>query len=131
MSGITICAEANTAASETFEGSERRIVAGFPRFINLQRSLTLIHVTRAFHTEAPVNFVATVSAIAADETVKSGFNRGHGIFRFAENPHLEHVTRFPVFGGIGKARGDDDAMGVLMKNKAVQREPPTRSSATQ
>lgn len=129
--GVTVGSEADLAASETLEGSQGWIVARLPRIINLQRSLSLIHVTRALHSEAAVFFVATVSAVSADKAVKSGFDRGHGIFRFAENPDLDHVAGFPVVARCGEPGGDDHPLGVFMKEKAVQREPPTRNSATQ
>lgn len=88
MHRITVCAETDFATSETLEGSERRIVSGLPRIINLQRSLPLIHVTSALNAMTPVKFVATVPAIAADKAIQAGFDRGHRIFRFAENPYL-------------------------------------------
>ena len=88
MRGVTVCAEANFAASETLEGTEWGIVARLPRIPDLKRSLSFIDVTRALHTKAAVNFVATVSAISADNAIQAGFDRGHGIFSFAENPHL-------------------------------------------
>lgn len=96
MRGITIGSEANTSASETLETTQGGIIARLPRFINLQRSLTLIHVTRAFNSVFSVNFVATVSAVAADQAVKSGTYRGHGVTDFDQDPHLDHVAGFPV-----------------------------------
>jgi len=46
-----------------------------------------------------VNFMTPMHAIAANNPIKSGSNRGHGIFRFAENPHLDHVAGFPIVRG--------------------------------
>ena len=93
--------------------------------------MALIDVTCPFHTEATVNLMTTVAAIAANDAIKSGFNRGHGIFRFAQNPDLDHIARFTVVAGGFEARGDDYAGVILVDNEAVQRTPPTRSSATQ
>ena len=70
-------------------------------------------------------------AIAADNPIQAGSNRGHGVFRFAENPHLNHVSRFPVIAGGFEAGGDDHAGVVFVENEAVQSKPPTRNSATQ
>ena len=75
--------------------------------------------------------MATVSAITADNAVKSGANRGNRVFSFAENPHLDHVARFPIVRRVGKARGDDHAVLIFVDNKAVQRTPPTMNSAKQ
>ena len=91
----------------------------------------MIHVTGALNSMFSVNFMATVSAIAADEAVKARADGGNGVLRFAENPNLDHVTGFPVVARGFKAGGDDDAVGVLVENESVQRAPPTMSSATQ
>lgn len=85
---ITVCAETDFATSETLEGSERRIVSGLPRIINLQRSLPLIHVTSALNAMTPVFFVATVAAVSADQAIQAGSDCGHGVFGFAEDPYL-------------------------------------------
>ena len=128
---IAVCAEAHFATGETLETTQGGIVTGLPRIPNLQRGLPLIHVTRAVNPVPPVYFVATMSAVSTDNAVKAGFDGFHGIFRFAENPHLEHVARFPVVRGMGKAGGDDHTGMILMKEKSVQREPPTINSAKQ
>ena len=75
--------------------------------------------------------MTTMATIAADNAVKSGSDGGHRVFRFAQDPDLNHVTGFPVVGRMSKARGDYYAHGVFMKNESVQREPPTINSATQ
>lgn len=125
MDGITIRTETNFAAGEQIPMSERWVVARPPRFINLQRRLPLIHVTRAFHSEAPVNFVASVPAVSADQTVKAGSDCGHRILGFAENPHLDHISGFPVVAGGFKARGNDYAVLIFVKYVTVaHREPP-------
>lgn len=98
MRGVTVGSEADFAACESVHVLECGISARFPSFPDSQRRLSFINVTRPFHTEATVNLVATVSAITADNAVKSGTYRFHGIFRFAENPDLDHVTGFPVVG---------------------------------
>ena len=128
---IAICAETDFPTGETLETTQGRIVSGFPRIINLQWSLSLVDITSPFHTEATVFFVATVSAIAADNAVQAGFDRGHRVTGFNQNPHLEHVAGFSIVAGGLKARCNDDPQGVLMKEKAVQREPPTINSAKQ
>jgi hypothetical protein len=74
-----------------------------------------------------VNLMTPMHAIAADNPVQAGSNRGHGVFRFAENPNLDHVAGFPVVTRSFKARGDDDSGVVFMKNEAVQSKPPIHS----
>ena len=128
---VTVGSETDASASETLETTQGGIVSRLPRIPDLKRSLPLIDVTGAFHTVTAVFFVATVSAIAADNAIQAGFNRGHRIFRFAQNPDLDHVAGFPVVARGFKAGGDHDTGVILMKEKAVQRAPPTRSSATQ
>ena len=131
VGGVTVGTEANFAARETLEGSQGGIVSRLPRIPDLKRSLPLIDVTGAFHTVTAVFFVATVSAIAADNAIQAGFNRGHRIFRFAQNPDLDHVAGFPVVARGFKAGGDHDTDVILVENESVQREPPTINSATQ
>lgn len=132
MRGVSVGSEADFAASETLEGTERGVVSGFPRFINLQRSLSFVDVASPIHTKAAVNFMTTMSAVSTDNAVKSGTYRGHGIFRFAEYPHLDHVTGLSVVRSFGKARGDDHAVLIFMKEESIaHRAPPTRNSATQ
>lgn len=67
--GIAICAETDFPTGETLETTQGRIVSGFPRIINLQWSLPLIHVTSPFHSVFSVNFMTAVSAISADQAV--------------------------------------------------------------
>ena len=131
MRGIAVGSESDFAACEAVHVLERGIIARFPSLPNAKRSLSFVDVTGAFNAMFSVNFVATVDAVAANQTIQARSDCGHGIFRFAEYPNLEHVTGFPVFRGGFEARGDDDADGVFMKEKAVQRTPPTRNSATQ
>ena len=128
---VTVCAEANTSASETFKGTEGRIVAGFPRIPYLKRRLPLVHVTRAVNPVPPVNFMTTVSAVSTDQTIQAGSDRFHRILGFNEYPNLNHVARFPVVAGCGEAGGDNHPGGIFVEDEAVQREPPTRNSATQ
>ena len=97
----------------------------------MKRGLAFVDVASPLHSKATVNLMTTVPAVAADDAVKSGFDGCDGIFSFAQNPNLEHVTGFPVVARGFKAGGDHDTGVILMKEKAVQRAPPTRSSATQ
>jgi hypothetical protein len=79
-----------------------------------------------------VNLMTPMHAIAANNPVQAGSNRGNRIFRFAENPHLDHVSGFPVIGGGGEAGRDDHTVGVLVENEAVAHsEPPTINCAKQ
>ena len=96
MGRVTVGTEADFAAGETLETTQGGIVSGFPRIINLKRGLALIHVARALHSMTPVNFVTTVSTVSTDKAIKSGSDCGDRIFRFAEYPHLEHVTGFSI-----------------------------------
>jgi hypothetical protein len=124
MSRITVCSEANLPACERFKGSKQRVVSSPPRFPDTLRSLPGVDVAGTIHTKATVFFVATVDAVAADQTIQARanrFGRGNG---FNEYPNLNHVTRFPVVTRVIEARGDDDSGGVLVEEKSVQREPP-------
>jgi len=66
-------------------------------------------------------------AIAANNPVQAGSNRGHGVFRFAENPHLDHVSGFPVIGGGLETGCDDHAIAIFVENKSVHSRPPKLS----
>ena len=124
-SGITIGSEADFAASETLETTQRRIIARPPRIPNLKRSLALIDVTCPFHSVTPVFFMTTVATIAADNAVKSGSDGGHRVFRFAQDPHLDHVAGFPIVARGGEAGGDGHPLGVFVEEKAIaHRSPP-------
>jgi hypothetical protein len=124
VGGIAIGTEADFPTGKTLEGTERRVVSGFPRIPNLQWGLALIHVARALNPEHPVNFVATMSAVAADDSIKSGFNGCDGVLRFAEDPYLNHIAGFPVVRSFGESRGDYDTDGIFVENEAVQLAPP-------
>jgi hypothetical protein len=69
MGGVTIGSEANTSASEDVHELQGGVSACFPCLPDSQRRLTFINVTRPFHAEAPVFFVAAMAAIAADNAV--------------------------------------------------------------
>jgi hypothetical protein len=89
--------------------------------------LARVDVASPFHTEATVNLVATVHAIATDKPIQARSNRFCGGNRFNEYPNLNHVTRFPVVGRGGETSGDDDAVLVFMKDESVQSKPPIHS----
>ena len=84
MRGVAVGAEADTAACETVHVLERGVSARFPSPVNPKGSLARVDVTRAIGSGS----VATMPTVAADKAVKAGFNRGHGVFRFAQNPDL-------------------------------------------
>lgn len=128
MGWVTIGSETDFPTGETIHELQGGVSSRFPCLPNAKRGLSFVDVTRPFHAEATVNFVATVSAIAANQTVKSGSNRGHRIFGFAENPNLDHVARFPIVGGFGKARRDYDTVLILVDDVAVHRIPPIHSA---
>ena len=86
----------------------------------------MIHVTGALNPVPPVYFVATVSAVAADEAIKAGFDRGHRVFRFAQNPDLDHVSGFPVVARVLKPGGDDHTGVILVEDVAVHSTPPLK-----
>ena len=127
MGGVTVCAEANTAAGETVHELKCGIVSGFPCPPNTQGCLANIDVTRAIGSVS----IATVDARSTDEAIQALFDCFHRIHRFDQNPDLDHVARFSVVGRGGEAGGDDHPLGIFVKDVAVQRAPPTRSSATQ
>lgn len=124
VSGIAIGSETDFAAREAIHPLQGRVSARFPRFPDSKRGLPFIHVARAFHAEATVFFVATVSAIAANDAVQAGTDCGNGILRFAENPDLNHVAGFPVVGGGSKARRNDHTSMILVENEAVDHREP-------
>jgi hypothetical protein len=72
-----------------------------------------------------VFFVATVSAIAADDAIQAGSNCGDGVHGFDKDPHLDHIPGLSIVGGFIEAGGNDDPLGVFMDDVAVaHREPP-------
>ena len=130
--GVAVGSEADFPTNETLETTQGGIVARLPRIPDLKRSLSLIHVTRALNPESPVNFMATVPTVSTDNAIQAGSDGGDGIFRFAENPHLDHVARFPIVRRGFETRGDYYAVLIFMKEKAIaHREPPTINSAKQ
>ncbi len=99
-----------------------------PRPPDSKGSLSLIHVARTLNPEYPVNLVSTVSAIATNDAVQTGFDCSNGVHGFAKDPHLDHVAGFPVVAGGGKARRDDNPLGVFVENKSVAHRVPPRVS---
>ena len=96
MRGVAVGSETDFPTNETFETTQGGIVSGFPRIPDLKRGLSLVHIACPLNPVTPVNFMTTMATVSTDEAVKSGSDCGDRIFRFAENPHLEHVTGFPV-----------------------------------
>lgn len=131
MSRITVGAETNLAARETLETTQGRIVARFPSFPNTLWSLAGVDVACPFHTKAAVFFVPAMHAIAADKPIKSCPYRFCGTTGFNENPHLNHVAGFPIVRWGFKARGNDHAGVIFVKDEAVQLTPPTSNCAKQ
>jgi hypothetical protein len=74
-----------------------------------------------------VNLMTPMHAIAANNPVQAGSNGGHGVFRFAENPDLDHVAGFPIVAGGGKPGRDDHTGVIFVKDKSVHRVPPRLS----
>jgi hypothetical protein len=128
MSRITVRAETDFPSGESLETTQQRVVARFPSPPNTLRSVPGVDVASPFHTVFTVNFMTPMHAIAAYNPVQAGLNRGHGVFRFAENPHLYHVSGFPIVGGGFKAGGDDNPQGVLVEDVAVAHSRPPRLS---
>ncbi len=125
MSRVPVCAETDFPTYEAIHELQGGVSARFPSFPDAKRGLSFINVTRPFHPVFSVNLVATVSAITADDAVKSGSNRGDGVNGFAEDPHLDHVTGFSIVGGFGKARRDYDTVLIFVEDKSIaHREPP-------
>lgn len=125
-SWIAICAETDTSASE--QGKERKggIFTRTPRPPDSQWRLPFIHVARAFNAVFSVFFVAPMDAIAADQTIRTGANRFHGIHGFDQNPYLNHVASLPIVAGFIESSGDDHTVLVFVENKAVaHRTPPS------
>ena len=127
MRGVAVGSEADFAACESVHKLKGGIVARFPSPPNAQGCLANIDVTRAIASGS----IATVDAVSTDEAIQALFDGFHRIHGFDQNPDLEHVARFPVVGGMREAGGDGHPVLVLVEDVAVQREPPTRSSATQ
>lgn len=126
--GVAVGAEADFPTNETLETTQGGIVSGFPRPPDSKLRLARVDVTRTIGSVT----VSTVSAVSTNQTIQAGFNGGNRILGFAEYPHLEHVTGFPIVRRMGKTRGDDNAGVILMKDVAIaHREPPTMSSAKQ
>ena len=66
VGGVTICAETDFAASESFKGSQGIISARFPRPPDSLGSLASVDVTCPFHTEATVNLMTPMHAVSTD-----------------------------------------------------------------
>jgi hypothetical protein len=60
-----------------------------------------------------------MDAISTDQTVKAGSDRGHGVNGFDQDPHLYHVSGFPVVAGGLKPGGDYDPGVIFMEEKSV------------
>jgi hypothetical protein len=63
-------------------------------------------------------------AIAANQSIEAFLNCADGVAGFDQNPHLDHVSRFPVVRSFGEAGRDDHTMGVFVENEAVHWAPP-------
>ena len=124
---ITVCAETHLAAREAVHVLKGGIIARLPCSPDTERSLANVDIAG---TIASVS-IAAMDAVSTDEAIQARFDRFHGVTGFNQNPHLEHVAGFSIVAGGLKARCNDDPQGVLMKEKAVQREPPTINSAKQ
>jgi hypothetical protein len=127
MSRVTVGAEADFATNERLEGAQGRVVARTPSFPNTLWSLASVDVATA-PAAVPV---APMDAVTANQTIQARPNRFRGGNGFNQDPNLNHVTGFPVVRRGFKAGGDDNAGMILVKEEAVQREPPMMSSATQ
>ena len=125
--GIAVCAEADFAARKAVHELQHRISARFPCPPDAQWGLASVDVTRTIGSGS----IATVDAVAANQTIQALFDGFHRIHGFAQNPDLNHVTGFPVVARVSETRGDDDTVGVFVENKAVHSTPPTLNSATQ
>jgi hypothetical protein len=68
-------------------------------------------------------------AIAANQSIEAFLNCADGVAGFDQNPHLDHVSRFPVVRSFGEAGRDDHTMGVFVENEAVHWAPPIKASA--
>jgi hypothetical protein len=80
MRGVAIGSEADFAASESLEGTQGRIIAGFPCAPDSLWSLPGVHIAGTIHTKAAVNLVTTMDARSTDQTVKARadcFGRAH------------------------------------------------------
>jgi hypothetical protein len=122
VGGITVRTETDFAARENVHPLERGISARFPRPPDAQWGLSGVDVATAPATVT----VAAMDAVAADKPIESLLNRFHGVNGFDKDPNLNHVARFPIVGGMSKARCNDDPLRVLVEDEAVaQREPPS------
>lgn len=108
MGRIAICSESDFPSCEAIHPLQGWVAARTPSLPNAKRGLMLIKVARPFNAVLSVFFVAAMAAIAADDSVKAGSNRGNGIFGFAENPNLNHVAGFAVVGGFIESGCNDD-----------------------
>jgi len=117
---VPIGSEPYPLPRENGNGGKGQIRARFPRFPNTERSVIRDDITRT-GSPAPVAPVATVSA---DESVQTGFDRFNGVAGFDQNPDLDHVPCFAVFGRGFEARCDNHAVAIFVQDKSVHLSPP-------
>ena len=63
--------------------------------------------------------MAPVGAMSADQSVKAGFDCLNRIYRFDEDPHLDHGTSLGVLGTSGETCCDNDAVAILVDDVTV------------
>jgi hypothetical protein len=121
MGRIAVGSETDFPTSETLETAQGGVSARFPSLPNPLRSLAYVDVA----TPPATVSVASVHAIAADQTVQARADRFGGGNGFNEYPNLNHVSGLPVVRRGREASRDNDSVGVFMKDESVaQREPP-------
>jgi hypothetical protein len=96
VGGIAVGSEANLATRENVHELKGRVSSRFPSFPDSKRSLPFVDVAGSLNAVFSVNLVSTVAAIAAYDAIKPGSDCGNGVLRFAKDPNLDHVARFPV-----------------------------------
>jgi hypothetical protein len=125
MRGVSVGSETDFAPGENLEAAQGRVSARFPCFPNPLGGLSGVDVACPFHTEATVNLMTPMHAIATNKPIKARadrFGRGNG---FDQNPYLDHIASLPVIGGGFKARGNDHTVAIFVDDVSVaHRAPP-------
>jgi len=79
---VAVGSEANFAAYETFETTQRRVSARLPCPPDSLGSLAGVYVTSPFNAVTAVNLVPAVDAVSTDKPIQAGSNRFRGRDRF-------------------------------------------------
>ena len=93
MARVTVCAETDGPSGEDVDVCQRRIFTTSPCSPYCQWSVFDSDIAYPFDSAG----MPTVRAMSANEMIQSGFDCVDWVYRFDQDPDLDHVSGFCVF----------------------------------